>query len=128
MEQSQLKRLQIISFFAVAAFLALGCSIMARGVAYFAQGNFRANGPDAKQSRSVPSFNKVEAGGVFEVDISIGAHNSLTFEAPRDLLPHLTSHVQNGALSLGIDTRFSTSHGQKIKAHIVVSHLKAASI
>ena len=101
---------------------------MARGISFLVQGNFRATGPFTKQSRSLPTFDRVEAGQIFDVDISIGSHPSLVFEAPRDLIPHLTSRVQAGTLVLSANIPYSLSTSQKVKAHIVAPHLKGVSI
>ena len=128
MGTSHLKRLQILLFLSVATFLAMGCSLMSRGIGLVGQDRIKAFGPFSKQTRSVPDFEKVEAGQVFDVDISFGPHPSVTLEAPKNLLPHLTTNVSNGQLSLGSDIQYSMTKNDKVKAHVVVSHLKGVSI
>ncbi|MDR3691297.1 MAG: DUF2807 domain-containing protein [Fimbriimonas sp.] len=128
MGPSHVRKFTWISLTAVAACVAAGCSIVTRGMAIVGNNSFKASGPITKQDRKVGSFAKVEAGSVFEVDITVGSRASLTLEAPKTLIPHLTSSVRNGTLSLGVDVPFSTSGGQKLLAHITVPHLTGVSI
>jgi hypothetical protein len=88
----------------------------------------KASGPEEKQTRSLNDFDRVEAGGVFQVDVTIGPHPSVAFEAPKQLLPHLTAKINGGTLELACDTNYDLPDSAKIKAHVVATKLAGASI
>jgi hypothetical protein len=131
MGTSNLKRLQVIIAFGLLAFVALGVTAIQRGITEivrFGSGTFRAVGPQVKQTRSVNDFDRVQAGGVYEVDITLGNRPSVVLEAPQDLLPHLTATVSNGTLDLGSNANFNLNGHARIKAHVVTRRLRGASI
>jgi len=111
----------------VVAVLTVGCSFVARSVGHLAQSGFKPTGPMTSSLRSVPTFDKVDAGQSYEVDIRFGPTPSVTIEAPKDLLPHLTTSVSGGTLKLGADTSYSLDNRNAVKAHIVVTHLTGVS-
>jgi len=87
-----------------------------------------AKGPQTSQMRSLSDFSRIEAGDSFEVDVKLGAIPSVTIEAPKDLLSHLTSRVENGTLILDSNISYSTNGTHPIKAHVVARQLLGASI
>ena len=131
MGNSNFKRLQQIAFIFGAALLALGCTIFQKSwneVSKNGGPTFRTNGPQAKQTRSLQDFDKIDAGSIYQVDVSFGSTPSIIIEAPRDLLPHLTSTVRGGTLSLSADVNFSTQNNATIKAHVVTKRLVGATV
>jgi hypothetical protein len=131
MGNSNLKKLQFVVILGFATFVALGFTLVQRGfteIARIGQNTFRAVGPQAKQTRSVGDFDRVQAGGIYEVDIRFGSTPSVVIEAPKDLLPYLTSDISGGTLNLASNRNFNLSDNAKIKAHIVTRRLRAASI
>jgi hypothetical protein len=123
MGRSNLKGLQVIVFVGIATFMALGFTFVQRSFKAF-----KAMGPQAKQTRSIQEFDRIEAGGIYEVDVTLGSAPSVILEAPKDLLPHLTSTISGGTLSLGSDTPINLSGTSKIKAHVVTRRLIGATI
>jgi len=131
MGTSDLKRLQQIAFIAVAAFMALGFTIVQRGFTEISKkggATLKAIGPQTKQMRSVQDFDRVQAGEIYDVDVSFGSRPSVTIEAPQDLLPHLTSDVHGGTLNLSSNVNFNLPEKSKIKAHVVTKRLVGATI
>ncbi len=131
MGSSNLKKLQMIALLGLVTFVALGYVVVQRGVKdliHFSIGTFRAVGPMTKQTRSVAAFDRIQAGHVYDVDVTYGAVPMLVIEAPSDLMPHLTSSVNNGTLSLGANTGFNLSGNQRVKAHVVTKRLVGANV
>lgn len=131
MGTSNVKRLQLIVLLSLATFVALGYSAVQKGIvelARFGQNSFSPNGPQTKQSRSLGDFDRIEAGGVYDVDVSFGSKPSVTLEAPRDLLNHLTTDVSGGTLKLGANIGYNIKNNGKIRAHVVTRHLRGANV
>jgi len=106
--------------------IAIGCSVSSKVSSSGPE--IASESPQATKSESFPDVTGVQAGDVYTVDVSIGTKPGVSIEAPKDLLPHLTSKVENGVLLLGSDTPFSLTGNQKILAHVVVSKLTYAAI
>jgi hypothetical protein len=129
MTTSSQRKLQAVLVVSLAAFAALGVTVFERGYTYLSQKSFKPTGPMAKQTRSLNVFSKIESGSVCEVDVKFGSKPSLTFEAPKDLLQHLTADVRGDTLSLGCNTEFfSIPNESKIKAHVVATRLTGAEV
>ncbi len=63
----------------------------------------RGSGVPASEDRPVEAFSRVELGGAFEFELTVGAAPSLTLSADDNLLPLITSEVVDGTLTLGIE-------------------------
>ena len=111
-----------------AAMVASGCDVVTRVSSSGEDGTIEVKGPQTTKSESLSNLSGVSAGEVFTVDVTIGGKPGVTLDAPKDLLPHITTKVENGILELGTDTPFSLKGNQSIKAHVVVSSLTYASI
>jgi len=131
MGTSNLKKLQAIALLGLAAFMALGFTIVQRGIteiSKFGGSTLWSAGPQGKQTRSLPDFDRIQAGEVYEVDVSFGSVPSVVIEAPKDLLPHMTSVVSGGTLKLSTNTNYNLSNHARIRAHVVARRLNGASI
>jgi hypothetical protein len=131
MSSSKYKVMQVAAIVGIASFIALGSTFVqrtVRQVLHNAQGDLTAKGPQAKSTRSVRDFDRVEAGQIYQVDVSFGSTPSVTLEAPSDLLPHLTTEVRDGTLSLGSNIQYNIRDNAQIKAHVVVKRLSGVSI
>ncbi len=124
------KALQVAALVGVVSFIALGAMAAQREFkelsGYGPQIN--ASGPKTRETRSLRDFDRVEAGQIFQVDVSFGSTPAVTIEAPRDLLHHITSEVHNGTLSLGCNVRYSLPSESHIKIHVVTRKLTGAEI
>ncbi len=127
MAMLEFKKLQSLSLLGIAAFLTVGCS-MARGFHNLVGSDFKAKGPQTKEPRSVNPFTKLEAGQIYDVDVTLGSRQSVVLEAPKDLLTHLTATVSGSTLKLGANLDYSLTNNSKVKAHVVVPHLDAVTI
>jgi len=131
MGTSDVKRLHQILFAAAATFLTLGCMVVQKQFTEISKNggsNLKASGPQVKETRSLHDFERIDAGGIFQVDVTLGNTPSVVLEAPKNLLHHITTTVSGSTLTLSVDTGFSMSHGEQIRAHVVARHLTAASI
>jgi len=122
------RKLYAFAIASVFAFVALGLSAVQRTAAKVSQNGFKAYGSSAKLAHQLKPFTSIDAGGVFEVYVKFGSEPSIEFEAPKDILPHLTSDVRNGTLVLSVDTDSLTIHDGKIKAYVVATHLKGVTL
>lgn len=77
--------------------LAAGCAFPLNAVA--------GSGNVITQSRSVSNFDSVTLSGVGDVTINQGDTESLTVEAEDNVMPHITTEVINGRLSIGFDNQ-----------------------
>jgi len=68
----------------------------------------RGSGNVITESRSVSNFQKVDLAGIGELNITIGDTESLTIEADDNLMPLIKTSVENGTLSIGLDTARGT--------------------
>ena len=131
MGTSTRSKLQIVLLLAIGAAIALGYSVVRQGIREIKKWGgpiLSVKGPQTKQTRSLSDFNRIQAGDSFEVDVKLGANPSVTIEAPKDLLSHLTSRVEGGTLILGTNISYSTNSTTPIKAHVVTRQLVGASI
>ena len=131
MGTSMHKRLQVILLISFGAVLALGFTAVRQGFREIKKWTgpvLDARGPQTRQSRSIPDFNRIEAGDSYQVDVKLGSIPSVTIEAPQDLLGHLTARVEDGTLILGSDMSYSVSGIAAIKAHVVARQLVGASV
>lgn len=131
MGTSTRSKLQIVLLLAIGAAIALGYSVVRQGIREIKKWGgpiLSARGPQTSQTRSVNDFNRIEAGDSFEVDVKLGPNPSVTIEAPKDLLSHLTSRVENGTLVLASNISYSTDSSKPIKAHVIARQLVGASI
>jgi hypothetical protein len=77
--------------------LAVGCAVPINAVA--------GSGNLVTQSRSVSNFNAVTLAGFGDLTMIQGDSESLTIEAEDNILPHITTLVTNGRLSIGYDNQ-----------------------
>ena len=72
-------------------------------------------------TRNVTNFSQVEFDSFGTLAVTQGPTESLTIQADDNLLPKLTSKVENGKLSLGVDGEIRPSEG--VKYTLVVKNL-----
>ena len=84
------------------------------------------SGKVVSEPRTVSGFDRVSLGGIGNLLITQGTTESLTIEAEDNVLPHITSTVSGGRLSLGFD-----AHGlnwvqptKPINFHLTVKRLQ----
>ncbi len=68
----------------------------------------RGSGNVITESRAVSGFHAVTLAGVGELNITRGDAESLTIEADDNLMPLITTRVDNGTLTIGWDTNRGT--------------------
>jgi len=111
--------------------MALGYTVVQRGFKELGRiggATLKAVGPQGRVTKSLPDFDRIQAGGIFDVDVSLGTTPSVVVEAPQDLLPHLQASVNNGTLNLGWNVNFNLNNDEKIRAHVVTRRLRGATI
>ena len=79
-------------------FLFLFCFGFFLNAECFAEGCIEGNNITTKEQRQVPSFNKIDINGVFDVAIQYQKKNSITVTADKNLLPHIVTRVTSGKL------------------------------
>ena len=68
----------------------------------------RGSGNVITESRAVSNFSNVVLAGIGELSITQGDNESLTIEADDNLMPLITTKVENGTLTIGLDTNRGT--------------------
>lgn len=82
----------------------------------------RGNGQVVKKEFSVSNFNKIEMGGIYNLDITIGEPRSVIVRAEKNLMKYLKIRVKNNRLILSSKRNISPRKG--IKVEIVTNSLK----
>lgn len=85
---------------AVALLVLVGCGVNL--------GFTRGSGNVISESRAVSNFNRVALAGMGDLSITQGDTESLTIETDDNLIPLITTRVNNGTLTIGIDTSRGT--------------------
>lgn len=62
----------------------------------------RGSGTPATESREVPEFARIEAGGAIQLDVRIGSPRAVVVQADDNLIGHLRTDVEDGALRLSM--------------------------
>jgi hypothetical protein len=106
----------------IAAMAISGCD-----VGFVVEGkHIKGTGAVKSETRSLGSFQRVQVGGGFTVDVKIGSHQSVTVEAQQNLLPHIKTKIKGETLSIGSEDSISTD--KPLLVHIVVPNLDGFDI
>jgi Putative auto-transporter adhesin, head GIN domain len=82
-----------------------GSKGLALALALAACGGLKGSGAVKTETRAVSGFTQIEIATTGDGTIAQTGADSLTIEAEDNLLPHLTSTVANGRLTIGADAR-----------------------
>lgn len=87
------------------------------------------SGPVITETRTVSGFHAIQFTTAGTLDITQGNTESLTIEAGKNIMEHLTSEVQDGVLVLGFDmSQWPELINFPIKFHLVVKDLDSISL
>ena len=116
---------RLIAVVLIAASLALsGC-----GFTFSLGGNaVQGSGNLSSESRPVSGFDQIVLNGSGDAQISQGDSESLKIEAEDNILPLITSEVQNGKLVIGLKNNTSISTLRGIRYTITVKSLKGLEL
>src|ERR1044071_3991834 len=89
------------------------------------KGTTSGSGTSKVEKRSVQGFTAVDLSGAFEVEITVQKEPSLEIEGDDNLLPLVSTEVNNGVLEIFNRKSFSTKNA--IRVRISVPHLDAVS-
>lgn len=81
------------------------------------------SGRAVTESRDVTGFTTIDLSAVGDVTVETGAEDSLTVEADDNVLPNLTSEVQNGTLTLGNKPGLRLRSQTPIRYRVTVTRL-----
>lgn len=104
-------------------FFAIGCSV--------GMNVTRGSGNVVTETRAVSDFHRVALAGVGEMNITQGDTESLTIEADDNLMPLITTKVENGTLTIGLETdrgRISINPSRPIKYTLSVKTLDGIDV
>lgn len=90
----------------------------------------RGSGNLVTEKREINDFSKIDAGGVFVLEISAGEEFGVEIEADDNLLPHIRTEVSNGTLEIERAKSFSSRNPVKVRISapdIEALHLSGAS-
>jgi len=90
--------------------------------------NVRGSGKVISEDRQVSDFQRIILQGSGELIIEQGSREALTIEAEDNLLPVLTSEVQNGTLTLSSKRGMSIQPTKPIRYHLQVKDLSGLEI
>lgn len=81
-------------------------------------------GNPVREERPVSKFNAISMRTIGEIEIKQGDSEALTIQAPSDLLPYITSEVNNGVLEIGVQPGTVINPFSKIIYQITVKQLQ----
>lgn len=117
-----MKKVGVVIFVA-----ALGIGLVAAGVFSFGRvdsrlfkfsmdfGGVRGSGNLASDKRSVSGFTSIEAGGVFQIEVTAQKDFGVEVEADDNLLPMVRTEVDGSVLRIDTDKRFKSSNPIRLR-------------
>ncbi len=115
-----MKRIVVL---AIAATSLCGCGNILHGVL---GPDFKGSGRLKTETRNVSEFHKIVIGGSTEAEVRVGPKASLEITADDNLLSHIRTRVEDGALVIDHEGSFSSEH--QTRAVITVPSLTAIEI
>jgi hypothetical protein len=83
------------------------------------------SGVQASATRTVPPFARLSVGSMLEVSVKVGSDGPLEIKGDDNLLPHVTSRVENGMLTLDVDVKAKKS--MPLEARVSTRRLEAVN-
>ncbi|MBV8252475.1 MAG: DUF2807 domain-containing protein [Chitinophaga sp.] len=80
------------------------------------------------EKRTAGKFNQISAGGVFKIELTQGATESIKLEAEDNILPLIETEVSSGGLEIRMKKGYSISPNKDIKVYVTLPELKRLSI
>lgn len=111
----------------ISSLMSGGCSVVSK-ISTGDGGDLEPKGPQTAEDRKVDAFDKIQAGDAYEINVTLGKPASLKIEAPKDLLPHLSTVVKGGELEIKSDVSYSLRNGAKVIVTISVPSLTAVNL
>jgi len=99
----------IVAVIAVLVLGAIGVALALRGDHSSSGSVIQGSGVEATQTRALPGFTSVNLAGDNEVNVVVGAPQSVVVNADTNLISHVTTRVAAGTLIIG-ETGSFTSH------------------
>jgi hypothetical protein len=119
-----LKRLIVILITGTTVMLLAACSSIGSGSGNTVNGS----GNVRSESRTLGDFNKVSLGSMGDVTIAKGDTNSLTVEADDNLLPLITTVVQNSELAINSKHNVNLRPSGRVRFIITVRDLQGVAL
>lgn len=83
-------------------------------------GGVRGSGNVVTETRDLSGFDSVEAGGVFQIEITSGKDFRVEVEADDNLLPLIRTEVDGDRLVISTEKRISSKNGLKVRVFMPV--------
>jgi hypothetical protein len=93
--------------YSIITFVITALLLSACGMKLDLPGVVRGSGNVITEERSVSGFEYIKFNGAGEIFIEQGTEEKLVIEAEDNILPKITNKVENGVLTLGLDTRIT---------------------
>jgi hypothetical protein len=91
----------------------------------WAQETITGSGTQGEETRQVGNFDRVRLEGIGKLFIEQGDETELAILADDNLLPHITSEVRGGELTIGIESGYALQPKQNIEYRLTVVDLSA---
>lgn len=90
----------------------------------------RAKAEDVMRTLELADFDRLDIGGVFELDVTVGGDYSVTLSGPANEIERVTANVADGGLVLARrdNHRIRLGKNQSVSARIVMPFLRAIDI
>jgi hypothetical protein len=86
------------------------------------------SGKVVSETREVSGFSELVFAGAGDVTITQGETESLTIEAEDNVLPRITTQVQNGKLTIGFDSKQPVNPTRPIRFNLSVKNLDSIAL
>lgn len=84
--------------------------------------------PPVSQQRGVDAFHSIDLRGAGELDVLVGPRQSVTLDAPRELLAHVKTTVSNGELVIEQEGGWMQLRDASLKLRITLPKLNSLSV
>jgi len=98
----------------VVAAVAVGIVLAVRGTGTTSSTGVQGSGVPAAQTRTLPAFTAVDLAGANNVIVHVGGTQAVTVHGDDNLIPYVTTTVQNGALAIKQSRSFSTTSPMRV--------------
>ena len=109
-----------------AILLLAGSAVALQGCHFVMGQGIQGSGKSAMETRTVPTFTRIESEGSGDVIVEIGPVQSIEIELDDNLLKNITTEVKDGTLTISSKEGYNTKIGLKVK--VTVQSLAGASI
>ena len=108
--------------------IVLSLATLACGLTINLPNPVQGNGDVTEETRDVESFDRIEINGLGDINVELGAEETLLVEAEENLLPHLETYVRGSTLVIEIEDERNIIPTKPVKFYLTVVSLEGVAV